>query len=216
MWRLSLPCARRTDGLNPRMRLLPILLLLGCGRDKDPSTDDSAPGAEGGGAEGGGEGGEGGEGAEGGEGGEGGAETGLPDDPSPFTLSVTGAMTDDLVFDDPSCTWTEGANFRMFWRNKADEHVFVLGADVLGVFASPGTYTPDMGTVRVILQEEAGGTMRYFASDTSQGDIVSITVDAVSEDEGAWGEFTFSALHNEAQEITATPQPLPIWCASIN
>ena len=200
------------------MRLLPILLLLGCGRDKDPSTDDSAPGAEGGGAEGGGAEGGGAEGGGegGGEGGEGGAETGLPEDPSPFTLSLTGALSDDLVFDDPSCTWTEGANFRMFWRNKADEHVFVLGADVLGVFSSPGTYTPDMGTVRVILQEEAGGSMRYFASDTSQGDTVSITVDAVSEEEGAWGEFTFSALHNEAQEVTATPQPLPIWCASIN
>ena len=140
----------------------------------------------------------------------------FPEDPGPLTLTVSGAYTGTLVFDQPSCTWLDTApNFRAFWRNEAREHVFVLVADILSVFDGPGTYTEADGSVRIKLQEEAGGTGYYFGTDTTAGDTVSITVTGVTE-EHAWGEFSASALHNSAEEITFSPQPFPIWCPTMN
>lgn len=140
----------------------------------------------------------------------------FPADPRPLTITVSGAYEDTLIFDEPTCTWLETApNFRAFWRNSAGSHVFVLVADILSVFDGPGTYTEADGSVRIKLQEEAGGSGYYFGSDSTAGDTVSITVTSVDA-EKAWGEFTVSAMHNGTDEITIDPQPVPIWCDSMN
>lgn len=138
----------------------------------------------------------------------------LPPDPTPFTITVAGAYSADLVFDQPTCQALDGAaNFRAFWRNAAREHVFVLVADVLGVYAGPGTYDQTMGHVDVKLQEEAGGSLAYFAS--GEGDDVAITVDNVTDTQ-AWGSITVSGLQGDSGAITLTPQPIPIWCPELD
>ena len=140
----------------------------------------------------------------------------FPEDPRPLTLTVSGAYEGTLVFDAPTCTWLETApNFRAFWRNSEGAHVFVLVADILSVFDGPGTYTEADGSVRVKLQEEAGGSGYYFGTDASVGDTASITVTSV-DDAQAWGEFTFSGLHSDSGAITVTPVPVPIWCPTMN
>lgn len=191
------------------MRALTLaMLLLACKGDKGGSEDDSGGGEHSGG---------GGDDSGGGGGDDSSAST-LPDDPTPFTLTVSGDYSDTLVFDDPECTWTSDAtNFRAFWRNAAREHVFVLAADILGPFTGPGTYTQDDAITRVKLQEEAGssGPPEYFESDADQGDTVSVTVTSV-DDAQAWGEFTFSGLHSDTGAITVTPVPVPIWCPTMN
>lgn len=135
-------------------------------------------------------------------------DTGPPDDPSPIVLDVSGAMTASLTFDQPTCQ-IAGQNFRMFWRNAAREHVFVLVAEVLGPYMGPYTYTPEAGTVRVKLQEEAGGEGRYFA--TEEGTDVTVVVEGHT-DTHAWGEFSFGELAGDGGGATVAPQPVPIWC----
>lgn len=138
----------------------------------------------------------------------------LPPDPTPFTLTVAGAYSADLTFDQPTCQALDGApNFRAFWRNAAREHVFVLVADVLGVYAGPGTYDQTMGHVDVKLQEEAGGSLAYFAS--GEGDTVSIEVENVTDTQ-AWGSITVSGLQGDPGAITVSPQPIPIWCPELD
>lgn len=138
----------------------------------------------------------------------------LPPDPSPFTLTVSGAYDAQLTFDQPSCQALDGApNFRAFWRNAAKEHVFVLVADILGVYAGPGSYDETMGRVAVKLQEEAGGSLAYFY--TGEGDTVLITLEAVTDTE-AWGDITVSGMQGDQGAISITPQPIPIWCPALD
>lgn len=136
----------------------------------------------------------------------------LPPDPRPLVLHVTGAYNGTLTFDAPTCSWYDGVpNFRTFWRNGSKEHVFVLIAEIIGAFDGPGTYDQTMGTVRVKLQEEAGGSGYYFGTDTTAGDTVSITVDGVNETAAA-GSFTFDELTGDGGAVQVSPQPVPIWC----
>lgn len=138
-------------------------------------------------------------------------DEGFPPDPGPITLEVSGGYDGTLVFDAPSCTYLDTTpNFRTFWRNSRGEHVFVLLAEVLGAFEGPGEYDQTMTTTRVKLQEEAGGAGYYFGSEG--GDTVSIHV-AGLENGQAWGEFSFSGLADGS--VTASPQPIPIWCADL-
>lgn len=178
-------------------------LLVACKGDKGDDTGRPAGGDD---SSGGGDDSAGGDSSE---------EPTFPEDPRPLVLEVSGGYAGTLVFDEPSCTWTEGvANFRAFWRNSAGDHVFVLLAEVLGAFEGPGTYVETQGRIKVALQEEAGGMNRYFATDTSAGDTVSITVTGVDAEQ-AWGEFEFSSLQGDTGEVTVTPQPVPIWCPEV-
>ena len=201
---------------------LSICLSLACngGSSNDTGSDDGSSGGEGTGQA---------EGGENGEGNEGGSDTGptsdtdIPDDPSPFTLTVSGAYDEDLVFDSPSCTWPYGsANFRVFWRNGNGDHVFVLVAELLGSFEGAGTYNETDHGARVKLQEEAGGSGGYYALDADQGDTTSITVDYAAyddlEDAGiAWGEFTVSGMHDSSGgQVQLSPNTVPIWCPTVN
>ena len=135
----------------------------------------------------------------------------MPADPSPFTLTLAGAVDETLLFDAPSCSF-QGSSYRMFWRN-ADplQHVYVLVAEVIGSFTGVGTYDQTVPRTVAKLQEEAGGSGAYFVTDATAGDTLEITVEHVDDDR-TWGSFTFSSLTGDPGAITATPQPVPIWC----
>ncbi len=151
-----------------------------------------------------------------------GGTTGMPPAPDPFTLQLSGGATDALYFDEITCSKPYGSgNFRVFWRDSTGSHVFVLAAEILGAYTKPGTYTASGDGARVRLQEEAGysGEPDFYMTDTSQGDEVSIVVDYLEDEkeEVAWGEFSFTSIRaSGGPAITATPQPIPIWCDSLD
>jgi len=140
----------------------------------------------------------------------------FPDDPSPFTVNVTGAYTGSLVFDDPTCYYPTGSSqLRVFWRNEAQAHVFFLMVELLSGFEGDGTYDQEAG-LRAKLQEEAGGKGYYFGSDSAQGDEVSMTV-YLDEEDHAWGEFSISGMHDtKGGTISIDPTVIPIWCPELN
>ena len=142
----------------------------------------------------------------------------IPPDPTPFTLTVTGATDASIVFNQSTCeiyprpTWI---NFRHFWRGTG--HNAVLIVEVLGVYAGPGTYDESMGMVRAKLQSEAGSPYNFFfQTDSSQGDTLSLVVENADTRHGVWGEFSFSSMHDASGgSITVTPQPVLLWCPDL-
>jgi hypothetical protein len=141
----------------------------------------------------------------------------MPADPSPFTVTISGALERDLVFDEPDCYQPLGsANLRVFWRNSQGAHVFFLLAELMGDYAGPGTYDASNAAPRARLQEEAGGHGYYFYSDPASGDAVTIEVE-VAEEDRAWGSFTIDGMHDgEGGAIQLSPMPVPIWCPVLN
>ena len=141
----------------------------------------------------------------------------FPDDPSPFTVTVSGAYEGSLVFDDPTCYYPLGSTqLRVFWRNGAREHVFFLLVELLSDFEGAGTYDDSNASPRAKLQEEAGGTGYYFQSDSGQGDQVSLTVQ-LDEEDHVWGEWSVSGMHDTSGgAITLEPSVIPIWCPELN
>ena len=134
---------------------------------------------------------------------------GFPESPAPFDIVVSGAVNTTLSFDQPTCTH-QGQNLRTFWRNSARTHVYVLVAEVMGTYTGEGSYDQDSGA-RVKLQEEAGGTLAYYAADPAQGDTLQIDV-TYAGDTQASGSFSVSGMHGTDGTITLTPSELPIWC----
>lgn len=133
----------------------------------------------------------------------------MPASPAPFTLTLTGAWPVTLTFDQPTCSSPVGSsNLRVFWRGSS--HVAVLVLNVLGTYQGAGDYTEAEHGLRVALQEEAGGSGYYFASET--GDDISATV-LFDDDSVAWGEYTVTTLHSDSGDITLSPTTIPIWCA---
>jgi hypothetical protein len=142
----------------------------------------------------------------------------IPPDPTPFTLTVTGATDASIEFDQSTCeiyprpSWI---NFRHFWRGTS--HNAVLIVEVLGVYAGPGTYDESMGMVRAKLQSEAGSPYDFFfQTDSGQGDTLTLVVENADTRHGVWGEFTFSSMHDASGgSITVTPQPVLLWCPDL-
>jgi hypothetical protein len=142
----------------------------------------------------------------------------IPPDPTPFTLTVSGATDASIVFDQSTCeiyprpSWI---NFRHFWRGTG--HNAVLIAEVLGVYSGPGTYDQSMGMVRAKLQSEAGSPYNFFfQTDAAQGDTLTLVVENADIRHGVWGEFTFSSMHDASGgSITIAPQPVPLWCPDL-
>ncbi len=137
----------------------------------------------------------------------------FPADPSPFTVTVSGAYEGTLSFDSPTCYYPSGSSqLRVFWRNEAQQHVFFLLVELLSGFEGAGTYDESMG-LRAKLQEEAGGHGYYFGSST--GDAVEMTVQ-LDEDGHAWGEWSVSGMSDGAGgTITLDPSVIPIWCPEL-
>ena len=170
--------------------------------DDGGGGDDSAAPSDSGSSTGGGDTG----------GGTGGDPGGIPADPRPLTVTVTGATSQSLVFDQVTCTHPlNSSNFRIFWRGSG--HVFVLKAEVLGDYTGPGTYSSADTSARASLQEEAGGSGFYFTADAAQGDTVTFTMEAHDVDAAeAWGTFTVTGMHGSDGALPLEPSSLPIWC----
>ena len=182
--------------------MLGLVVALGCGDkpdeddgDDDDGGDDSAAADDT---------------ASGGDSGD--VPAGLPADPRPLTITVSGALSQSLVFDQVTCTHPlNSSNFRVFWRGTG--HVFVLKAEVLGDYAGPGTYSSVDTNTRASLQEEAGGSGYFFTADPSQGDSVSFDMESHDTDTAeAWGTFTVSSLSGVEGAIQIDPAVVPIWC----
>lgn len=180
---------------------------VGCrGKDDEGADGDDTSGA-----------GDGADGADGADGTDTAPDTGggFPADPSPLTLTVSGALSQTLVFDQPTCSNPTGSsNLRVFWRGSG--HVFVLKVELLGTFTGVGSYTSSAHGARASLQEEAGGSGYYFVagpSDTIEMDIAGYDREALQ----AWGSFSVSGMADTSGgTITLSPQPIPIWCPTFN
>ena len=136
-----------------------------------------------------------------------------PDNPAPFSITVSGAQSRDLVFDEPSCSSPMGSNnMRMFWRNSNDAHVFVMVTEVMGGFEGAGSYSPPDFRANIKLQEEAGGQGLYYGSGDDSG--VTITYD-ISEENFVSGSATFTSLQGNDGDITISPSTYPLWCDNI-
>lgn len=132
----------------------------------------------------------------------------FPDSPAPFTLTVAGAWPITLTFDAATCSHPVGSsNLRVFWRG--DGHSAVIKLDLLGTYTGTGEYNETDHRAAVTLQEEAGGSLEYYAS--GEGDQVGATLE-YGDDDLAWGEFTVSGLSGDNGSVTVTPLPIPIWC----
>ena len=135
----------------------------------------------------------------------------FPEVPAGFTIQLAGARTDVLAFDTPTCS-LNGTNLRTFWRNGSGQHVFVLIAEIMGQYNGPGAYDATRG-VRLKLQEEAGGTLAYFAADPAQGDTVAVDVTA-GDTYRAAGTATVGGMRGTEGSLTFAPANWPIWCVT--
>ncbi len=141
----------------------------------------------------------------------------FPDDPSPFQIQLSGDESENLRFDEPYCNNMMGSsNLRIFWRDSTNQHVWVLVAELMGSFDGAGTYTLDEnGSVRVKLQEEAGGQARGYMTSHSDGDTAQIVLEHVEENR-LYGHVTVSSMHGTNGQIGFSPVEFPIWCPSID
>ncbi len=143
----------------------------------------------------------------------------MPPDPSPFTVTFSGAINESIVFSTPTCEVypdPSNVNYRHFWRDPSHNAVLIL--EILGAYEGPGTYDETMNTVRVKLQAEAplGSPYDfYYGSDSAQGDTVSVTITYAEPAGVTWGEFTFSSISGDGGSVTASPQPIPLWCENL-
>lgn len=138
-----------------------------------------------------------------------------PENPSPFTITVSGVYQQTLIFDEPDCSSPTGSsNMRMFWRNKNDAHVFVLVTEVMGDFTGEGVYSSADVRANVKLQEEAGGSGLYFGSNTDSN--ITIDYDFYDEENNfISGTATVDTLSGNDGDITISPTPYPLWCDDI-
>jgi len=146
----------------------------------------------------------------------GGDPSDMPEDPSPFTVHISDGAS--LNFDLPSCQHFRGStNFRMFWRDQARTHTYVLTMQIMTTFTGPGAYDSSEHAVQIRLLEEAPQTgAPYYWTDASQGDAASVEVIYI-DDEVAWGSGTVSTMHNTTSgaQVDITPTTLPIWCPDV-
>ena len=138
----------------------------------------------------------------------------VPDPPDNFTLVTSGEMTENLSFDAPTCTLTNGApNFYAFWRSSSQSHVFVLKVELRGIYDGAGSYTGEQG-LTIKLQEEAGGAGRFFQSDSTQ-DSVTLTLET-NEEGYIFGDASIANMHSSSGSISLSPSTFPIWCSPDN
>ena len=135
------------------------------------------------------------------------SDEGPPTAPDPFVLETSGEEVLTLQFSEAACSSPDGSTqLRGFWRDPS--HAFVLGIDIMEQYEGVGTYTSNEIIVRARLQEEAGGSARYFA--TSEGVEATITW---ADDDIVAGSFQVYTL-NDGQ-LTLSPSSFPIWCTGL-
>ena len=169
-----------------------IMTFLACG-DKETSQDSSEPSVE-----------------------DTGWINGIPNAPEPFSMTLTGAQSETLSFDYPTCQIPGYVpNLNAFWRSQSSSHKFVLRVVLRDDFVGDGTYAIGTHQLQITLQEEAGGQGRYYQVDASQGDSGSITV-TTHEDGYVWGRISASTMHGNDGTIYLSPAEFPIWCTPDN
>ncbi|HCH65220.1 MAG TPA: hypothetical protein DFR83_20615 [Deltaproteobacteria bacterium] len=140
---------------------------------------------------------------------------GFPAQPAPFTITLDGASTASLTFDDPTCSHRTGsASIRFTWRGAS--HFYILVVEMFDTFpGEAGAYTASDG-VRVRLQEEAGGMGAYFDSNFD-GVGATLTLDGFDTTANhAWGSATIGSLGDgSGGVVTTAPDLIPIWCDSM-
>ena len=123
--------------------------------------------------------------------------------PQSFQLAIDGTSTHNLSFSEHDCS-NNNNQIRSFWRGS--NHVFVLIAEIMSDYEGVGTYTVENSTVRVKLQEEAGGSGSFYQATD---DAISIDVQFVGS-EGTSGMVLAPTL--EGGNLTLTPTKFYFGC----
>ena len=140
----------------------------------------------------------------------------IPDPPGPFSLSISGTDNETLTFDAPTCQIPEAVpNFKLYWRLSSGAHKFVLRLFINADYQGAGSYDNGSQNISVRLQEEAGGSGRFYQTEAENGDNVSLAIET-DEDGMVWGEVSLSSMHNGESSINISPSSFPIWCTPEN
>ena len=146
------------------------------------------------------------------------AETGstTPEPPEPFQLTISGTDNESLSFDTPTCQIPNAVpNFNLYWRLASGAHKFVLRVFINADYVGAGEYENSTQNISVRLQEEAGGSGRFYQSDLAQGDAVTASIET-DDDNNVWGTVSISTMHNGESSISLEPTSFPIWCSQEN
>ena len=130
----------------------------------------------------------------------------IPDPPGAFTLTISGTDNETLVFDNVTCGVPEAfPKFDMFWRSNSNAHCFVLRVLLNGEYAETGNYTNAANSLSIRLQEEAGCQARFYQTDLSQGDDVTMTIESNGEG-NLWGQVEVASMHSSSGQIAINPK----------
>jgi hypothetical protein len=126
--------------------------------------------------------------------------------PKSFVLSTQGSSTHSISFSEHTCS-NNNNQIRSFWRGSG--HVFVLIAEIMSNYSGVREYTVDNSTIRIKLQEEAGGSGLFYQA-TDDDISIDITYDG---EEGLSGSATASSL--EAGTLLLDPTTFYVGCPTI-
>ena len=147
----------------------------------------------------------------------------IPEEPEPFSLTISGSDNETLPFNAPSCQIPDAApNINIFWREQSGSHKFVLRIMLRNEY-DPEISGYDISTndLTFTLQEEAGGEGRYYATDPAAGHQGTLSLNVYEEIIGepiVWGEADVMTMHNptSGDSITLSPSVIPVWCTQDN
>lgn len=147
----------------------------------------------------------------------------VPEEPAPFTITISGTDNEQLLFNAPTCQIPDAApNINIFWRNQASSHKFVLRMMLRSDYDPEIVeYDTTNNDLTFTLQEEAGGEGRYYVTDPNSGDSGTLSLNVYEEIIGeptVWGEAAVETMHNPTSgaEITLSPSTIPVWCTPEN
>jgi len=170
-------------------RLLALALVLGLGGCKGDDTDDTDD--------------------------TGGDDTGniteLPPDPTPWSLSISGAESVDFSFTDGQCWQFDGSgDFRQRWQDNVAN--WVLTIEVIDEYEGDGVYDETEGARATLIHNVAQSSVYQTAAGSH-----AITVDMGLDDgEVAAGTVTISGMTDTTLgSVTLTPDMVPIWCDTV-
>ena len=127
-------------------------------------------------------------------------------EPTSFSLHVTGETTYILDFSEHDCS-NNNNQIRSFWRGSG--HVFVLIAEIMQGYTGVNTYTNENSSIRIKLQEEAGGSALFYQATT---DDISIQVE-YDDIEGISGTASVETL--EGGTIRLEPSQFYFGCSKL-
>ena len=140
----------------------------------------------------------------------------VPPEPEAFVLSISGSDNESLTFDTPTCQIPDAVpHFNLYWRLSSGGHKFVLRVFINAEYEGTGTYDNSTNNISVRLQEEAGGSGRFYQTEAEKGDVVTATIET-NEEGNVWGTIEVATMHNGESSISLSPTNFPIWCTPEN